>query len=163
MQTLTGCKLQHVIARSGATWQSASPQRYLASRSYLGRIRGAFRIRLKWCFAFCAAARRTDCHRCAHWFAMTCKRQRRFSECKDMAQGCYWERYLQTLTGCKLQHVIARSEATRQSASPQRYLASRSYLGRIRGAFRIRLKWCFAFCAAARRTDCHTSVRTGSQ
>ena len=55
-----------------------------------------------------------------HWFAMTCKRQRRFSECKDMAQGCYWERYLQTRTHRKLLHVIARSEATRQSASPQK-------------------------------------------
>ena len=55
-----------------------------------------------------------------HWFAMTCKRQRRFSECKDMAPGCYWERYLQTRTHCKLLHVIARSEATRQSASPQK-------------------------------------------
>ena len=45
-------------------------------------------------------------HQCAHWLAMTGKRQRRFSECKDMAPGCYWERYLQTRTHRKLLHVI---------------------------------------------------------
>ena len=46
-----------------------------------------------------------------------------------MAPGCYWERYLQTRTHCKLLHVIARSEATRQSASPQHNRVESSTLG----------------------------------
>ena len=36
-------------------------------------------------------------------------------------------------------------------------------VGRIRRLLRIRPKCCFPLCAAARVTDCHTSVRTGSQ
>ena len=64
-----------------------------------------------------------------------------------MAQGCYWERYLQTLTGCKLQHVIARSEATRQSASPQKCITKSSISGEmVSGADLPRvllIVWCY--------------------
>ncbi len=88
----------------------------------------------------------------ARFFRKAVARKGRVGGCK-FARQCV----LVVRTRSKFVDVIARSEATRQSASPRRYLASRSYLGRIRGAFRIRLKWCFTFCAAARRTDCHTS------
>ena len=42
-------------------WQSASPQRGLASWLLFWQIRSTFRIRLKYCSLLCAAARRTDC------------------------------------------------------------------------------------------------------
>ena len=46
----------HVIARSEATWQSASPQRYLTSWLRFGQIRRWLGIRLRYCFSFCAPA-----------------------------------------------------------------------------------------------------------
>ena len=52
--------------------QSASPQGNLASWQYLGRIRDTLRIRPKYCFSFCTAARSTDC-RVASLLAMTCR------------------------------------------------------------------------------------------
>ena len=42
-------------------WQSASPQRGLASWLLFWQIRSTFRICLKYCSLLCAAARRTDC------------------------------------------------------------------------------------------------------
>ena len=47
-----------VIANQCAhLWQSVSPQGNLASWQYLGRIRDTLRIRPKYCFLFCTAAR----------------------------------------------------------------------------------------------------------
>ena len=51
-------------------WQSASPQKCLASWQLFGQIRYALRICPKYCFLFCATARRTDCH-VASLLAMT--------------------------------------------------------------------------------------------
>ena len=81
-------------------------------------------------------------HQCAHWFAMTCRRQRRVSECKDVGcsdmlkavacqrvQGRVWR--VRCAEPCHasvvaevfgamtpLPPVIARSEATWQSVTP---------------------------------------------
>ena len=41
LQTLTGCKLQHVIARSGATWQSVLLAVAQSKKQYFGQIRKA--------------------------------------------------------------------------------------------------------------------------
>ena len=75
--------------------QSASPQECLASWLLFGQIRGAFQICPKYCFSFCAAARSTDCH-VASLLAMT-------------RGGGISSRptFLQPLTPCRLQHVIA--------------------------------------------------------
>ena len=71
-------------------------------------------------------------HQCAHWFAMTCRRQRRVSRCKNVGrndmqkaeallrlQGRFPAVHRQcpgiVRTGGKFLHVIARSEATWQS------------------------------------------------
>ena len=51
-------------------WQSASPQKCLASWQLFGQIRYALRICPKYCFPLCATARRTDCH-VASLLAMT--------------------------------------------------------------------------------------------
>ena len=51
-------------------WQSASPQKCLASWQLFGQTRYALRICPKYCFLFCATARRTDCH-VASLLAMT--------------------------------------------------------------------------------------------
>ena len=56
-------------------WQSASPQKCLASWQLFGQIRYALRICPKYCFSLCATARRTDCH-VAPLLAMTCRNMR---------------------------------------------------------------------------------------
>ncbi len=63
----------HCEERGGctATWQSASPQRSLASWHYFGQICIRFSVFAgKSCFLLCPAARRTDCH-VASLLAMT--------------------------------------------------------------------------------------------
>ena len=45
----------------------------------------------------------------------------------------------------------------RQSASPQKCLASWQLFRQIRYALRICPKYCFSLCATARRTDCHVA------
>ena len=66
-------RFMDVIANQCAhLWQSASPQGNLAGWQYLGRIRDTLRIRPKYCFSFCTAARSTDCH-VASLLAMTCR------------------------------------------------------------------------------------------
>ena len=95
-------------------------------------------------------------HQCAHWFAMTCRRQRRVSGCKDVGcsdmlkavacqrvQGRVWR--VRCAEPCHasvvaevfgamtpLPTVIARSEATRQSASPAIAHDREQYFERIR-------------------------------
>ncbi len=140
--------LQHVIARSTATRQSASPQK--------------LQIRLKCCDLLCTTARRTDCHRCAHWFAMTCRRRMRCCRCKEVVPGCCQERYLQTLTRSKFQHVIARSEATWQSVLLAVQHRRKQYLRRIRSRLQIRPKAHLSLPFPA-GTRIATGVRTGSQ
>ena len=49
------------VACIAEVWQSASPQRGLASWLLFWQIRSTFRICLKYCSLLCAAARRTDC------------------------------------------------------------------------------------------------------
>ena len=59
--------------------------------------------------------------------------------------------------------VIARSEATRQSVLFAAAQNEKQHFGRIRSSLRVRLKCYFSLPFPAGRTDCHTSVRTGSQ
>ena len=85
-------------------------------------------------------------HQCAHWFAMTCRRQRRFSGCKDVAydmlktvacqrvQGGRVRRVRRNLPGvcgCKdvPPIVIARSGATWQSVTLRQDMAKGNTLG----------------------------------
>ena len=63
----------------------------------------------------------------------------------------------------KFLHVIARSEATWQSVLFAAAHNGKQHLGRIRSSLRVRLKCYFFLPFPAGRTDCHTSVRTGSQ
>ena len=84
----TPAHLLHVIARSEATWQSASP------------CSGAEREAILWantksitnlpeqqsaCQVFLRG--RGLPRQCAHWFAMTCRRQRRVSGCKNVGRN----------------------------------------------------------------------------
>ena len=56
--------------------------------------------------------------------------------------------------------VIARSEATRQSASGTKHISERSCkIGLCEGETDCQK----VNCPAGRGTDCHTSLRTGSQ
>ena len=55
-------------------WQSASPQRSLASWLLFGQIRDALRMRPKYYFLSCLTAGSTDCH-VASLLAMTCRRK----------------------------------------------------------------------------------------
>ena len=119
-------------------------------------------------------------HQCAHWFAMTCKRRVRASECKAVVPGCCQERFLQTPTPGKslhvvanyvlataetvfLQHVIARSAATGQSVLLAVQHRRKQYFGRIRKNATNSPKSAFIVAFPCGDADCHTSVRTGSQ
>ena len=167
--------LLHVIANQCAhLWQSVSPQGNLAGWQYLGRIRDTLRIRPKYCFLFCTAARSTDCH-VASLLAMTCRNLPRVRiipgycrhtagkpPCTRKSASSFCIPLRQTLLQPQrpylLLHVIANQCAHLwQSASPQGNLAGWQYLGRIRDTLRIRPKYCFLFCTAARSTDCHVA------
>ena len=93
-------------------------------------------------------------HQCAHWFAMTCKRQRRGCGCKgvfcnDMQKAGAWLRVQGRFPAVhrqypgmmgprgKFQHVIARSEATWQSVLLAVAQSEKQYLRQIRKALRI--------------------------
>ena len=80
--------LLHVIANQCAHWcgNPFSPQGNLASWQFLGRIRNALRIRLKYCTPPCPTARRTDCH-VAPLLAMTCSNLLRAGAC-NYAMTC---------------------------------------------------------------------------
>ena len=71
-------------------------------------------------------------------------------------------RYCHVYT-CMFQHVIARSEATWQSVLLAVAQNKKQYLGRIRKVSRIRPRYCQPAKFPCGETDCHTSVRTGSQ
>ncbi len=84
LQSQTRCRLQHVIANQCAhLWQSASPQKCLASWHHFGQIRSPFRIRPKYYSPLCPAARRTDCH-VASLLAMTCRNLPGVCVCKNV-------------------------------------------------------------------------------
>ncbi len=92
------------------------------------------------------SAGKTDCRRCAHWFAMTCRR-------KDVCAGA------STSPHC---HCEERSDVA------IRYSCGRAWR---RAALRANTEKCYGFAQSstrlpsftAGRTDCHASVRTGSQ
>ena len=68
-------------------WQSASPQKCLANRLMFGRIRKSA-TDLPKVVPTCQVSLRGRGlpHQCAHWFAMTCKRRVRVSECKAVGR-----------------------------------------------------------------------------
>ena len=150
----------HVIARSEATWQSASPAAAHSGELRLRRIRKASRIRPNCChLARFLCGENGLPRQCAHWLAMTCRRQRRVSGCKNVGrndmqkaetclrvQGRFPAVHRQcpgiVRTGGKFLHVIARSEATWQSASPAAAHSGELRLRRIRKASRIRPNCC---------------------
>ena len=130
-------------------WQSASPQKSLASWLLFGQIRRAFRICPKCSFSFCGTARSTDCH-VASLLAMTCRSLPRVSGCNSVVPG----KFAHTYQVCHCEPVRT---LVWQSASPQGSLASWLLFGQIRRAFRIRPKYCFSFRAAAGDADCHVA------
>ena len=99
LQMLTRGKFLHVIARSAATWQSASPAAGHDRKQYFGRIRKSA-TDLPKVVPTCQVSLRGRGlpHQCAHWFAMTCRRQRRVCGCKAVVPGkptrrlqvCHW-------------------------------------------------------------------------
>ena len=74
----------HCEERGGclATWQSASPRKYLTSCLPFGRIRRWLRICLRHYFLQRCTARGTDCH-VASLLAMTCNHLERVYVCKN--------------------------------------------------------------------------------
>ena len=67
------CRLQHVIARREATWQSASPAAAHSGELRLRQIRKASRIRPNCChLARFLCGENGLPRQCAHWLAMTC-------------------------------------------------------------------------------------------
>ena len=87
LQSQGRCRLQHVIARSEATWQSVLLAAVQNKKQYLGRIRKVSRIRPKYCQLAKFPCGDADCHRCAHWFAMTCRNMRRECVCKNVGRN----------------------------------------------------------------------------
>ena len=84
----TGGKFLHVIARSEATRQSASPAAAHSGELRLRRIRKASRIRPNCChLARFLCGENGLPRQCAHWLAMTCRRQRRVSGCKNVGRN----------------------------------------------------------------------------
>ena len=92
-----------------------SPQGSLASWHCLGRIRNALRIRQKYSFSFCTAARRSGL-------------PRRFAPRNDRGEAVA---SLQTLTPCKFLHVIA-SQCAHWRGNP-RPLAESWYIAAVSG------------------------------
>ena len=95
-----GCGLPHqCLATAGALPSSAchceersdvairSPAVAQNEKQYLGRIRKVSRIRPKYCQLAKFPCGDADCHRCAHWFAMTCRNMRRECVCKNVGRN----------------------------------------------------------------------------
>ena len=105
--------LQHVIARSAATWQSVLLAAQHHRKQYFGRIRKNATNSPKHqpiCQAFLRG--RGLPHQCAHWFAMTCKRRVRVSECKAVlpskpAGGCGFCHWANVLANADTQQISA--------------------------------------------------------
>ena len=112
----TGGKFLHVIARSGATWQSvllavvqnrkailwANPK----SATNLPKQQPICRVSLRG---------RGLPHQCAHWFAMTCRRQKGVCACKDVARKV--RRNLPGVSECRDVWRARCAEICRVSAS----------------------------------------------
>ena len=161
LQPLTPARLQHVIANNvlatadtrqisachcepvrTLVWQSASPQKCLASWQLFGQTRYALRICPKYCFPLCATARRSGLSRRSA--------PRNDSGGDVTAPQCpapadTWhvfahlarQTFLHPQTRYRLQHVIANQCAhwCGNPFSPQRSLASGLLFGQIRDAF----------------------------
>ena len=67
----TRSKFLHVIARSGAMGQSVTPAVRRGRKQYFGRICSFYEFARSSTSLPGFPAGRTDCRRCAHWFAMT--------------------------------------------------------------------------------------------
>ena len=132
-----------VIARSEATGQSASLQRNRTNWLLFGRIRKPLRIRLNHCLLFCVAAGeriatgvRTGSQRHAKtWPVFALAR----GNARWKVPGKLLKTPLHTQKRRCLLPVIARSEATGQSASPQRSRTNWLLFGRIHRRLRIYL------------------------
>ena len=164
--------LQHVIARSVATWQSVLLAAQHRRKQYFGRIRKNATNSPKHqpiCQAFLRG--RGLPHQCAHWLAMTCKRRVRVSECKAVGRegkcvdgGSF--AWYNVLAYADTPHVSACHCEERSDVAirfPAEILGKPVVLGANPQKLQIRLKCCYLFCVTARKTDCHASVRTGSQ
>ena len=71
-------------------------------------------------------------HQCAHWFAMTCRRQKRVCGCKGDFPAVHRQYPGMMGPRGKFQHVIARSEATWQSVLLAVAQSEKQYLRQIR-------------------------------
>ena len=164
------CMFLHVIARSEATWQSVLLAAVHNEEQYLRRIRKSayefarsstklpgFPAGTRIAAPVCALVRNDRFGRYV--------RTRARVQCTTFLPGdadCRTSA-LQPQTRCRLQHVIARSEATWQSVLPAAVHNEEQYLGRIRKVSRIRPKYCQPAKFPCGDADCRTSVRTGSQ
>ena len=129
-------------------WQSASPQKCLASWQLFGQIRYALRICPKYCFSLCATARRTDCH-VAPLLAMTCNNLLRVRTARTHCRG-------KPVTAHEFAQSAAFSELSLRGSGLPRRFAPRNDMqkfaacmrlpggtaGQIHRPLRIRLKYC---------------------
>ena len=146
---------QHVIARSKATWQSASPAVGHGGKQYFGRIRESAADLPKVVPACRVSLRRRGLpHQCAHWFAMTSlvgmRAAGQWCNVLRLSQGtriatpvCALVRNDMQKTGRCLRVqgppplVIARSEATWQSVTLRQHMAKGNTLGEYGKVLRI--------------------------
>ena len=87
-------------------WQSASPQKCLASWQLFGQIRYALRICPKYCFPLCATARRTDCP-VASLLAMT-----EGEACHCEQRSCPRAHVLPSACHCEPVRILVRQSAS---------------------------------------------------
>ena len=117
--SLRGAKRRGNPYSCGRAWQRA------ALRANTEKCYGLAQSTANFVMCFCWDA---DCHRCAHWFAMTCRRRTGVSECKDVPT------------------VIARREATRQSALLAVRHDGKQYFGQMRRNCEFALGTAGFFC-----------------
>ena len=144
--TRAGGKFLHVIARSEATWQSASPAAGHDRKQYFGRIRKSA-TDLPKVVPTCQVSLRGNGlpHQCAHWLAMTCRRQRRVCGCKAVVPGkptrrlqvCHWAGVLANVDTRQILacHCEERSDVAIRFPAVEHN--RKQHLGRIRKASRI--------------------------
>ena len=140
-----------------------------ARTHYRGKFPTVYEFALSAAFSWRFLRGRGLPHQCAHWFAMTCRRRAGVSGCKDVARKVRGN--MPGVSGGKAlvrndtsPPVIARSEATWQSVSPAVGRRGEQYFGRIReSAYGFARSSARLLGFSAGRTDCRTSVRTGSQ
>ncbi len=165
----TPTRLLHVIANQCAHWcGNPRPRRETRQAGTTsGKSAALSRIRPKYYFLLCPAARSTDCH-VAPLLAMTCCNmhlsawQGRFPSGKFVALFRIPQASppLQPRTPTRLLHVIANQCAhwCGNPFSPQRSLASWLLFGQIRDALRMRPKYYFLLRPAAGEADCHVAA-----